>query len=265
MSAEAFTDKAAALASGDPVDGECGHYLSDPVFAEAVRQALALGYSLFAHEQRADQRLAGSTLSDNAMFAREQAQAENLAALLAREPDARVLVFVGYGHVGENDGGEMFATRFKRDTGINPLTIGQAGVGAFGPHADDAPSVRARLDHFRPERAVLLRPRTPQPGVLTAENTDFLVLHPALPDVEGRPAWLAHDAQRRRIEVATPAGAGPRLLQAIHAADPDPAIPADQFLIPDAGGPAVLWLKAGRYRIRLETPAGFAPMGEVVA
>jgi hypothetical protein len=159
----------------------------------------------------------------------------------------------------------MFASRFKRDTGIDPLTIGQAGVGAFGPHAEDAPPVVALLERLRPEHALLLSPNAPQPGVLTAEETDLLVLHPSLPDIDGRPAWLAQDDRRRRVEVATPAGAGPRLLQAIHAADPDPAIPADQFLISDDGGPAVLWLTPGPYRLRLETAAGFVPLTEVVA
>ena len=65
------------------------------------------------------------------------------------------------------------------------------------------------------------------------------------------------------METGVPAGVGPRLLQAIHAADADPAIPADQFLVEDAGGPAVLWLRPGRYRLRLETAAGFTPLDEV--
>lgn len=265
LSVEAFTQKAETLNPGDPVGGGCGYYLSDPVFAEAVREALALGYKLFAHEQREDQKVAGSALSGDAILAREQAQADNLTALLAREPDARVLVFVGYGHLSERDDGGMFATRFKRDTGIDPLTIGQAGVGAFGPHVEDAPPVKALLEKFRPEHAILLRAKAPQPGVLSAEETDLLVLHPALPDIEGRPAWLARNDRRRRVEVVAPSGQGPRLLQAIHAADPDPAIPADQLLITDEGGRWVLWLTPGPYRIRLETAAGFVPLTEIVA
>ena len=97
---------------------------------------------------------------------------------------------------------------------------------------------------------------------LTAERTDLLLMHPSLPDVDGRPAWLASDPSRRRVEVETPAGPGPRLVQAIHAADPDPAIPADQFLIADAGGRVVLYLRPGDYRLRLETAGGFTALGE---
>lgn len=263
LAAEAFTPAVETLAAGDSVGMGVGWYVQDPAFAEAVREALTLGYRLVSYEQRADQRAAGSPLGDANFVSREQAQADNLAAALAREPDARVLVFAGYGHIAEQDGGEMFAARFKRDTGIDPLTVGQSGVGAFGPHVEDAPPVRALLERFQPGRALVLAPKDPQPGTLTGEETDLIVLHPALPDVDGRPAWLAHDAERRRVGTSVPAGVGPRLLQAVHAADADPAIPADQFLIPDEGGGAVLWLRPGRYRIRLETAVGFVALEEI--
>lgn len=263
LAAEAFAPAVETLAAGDSVGMGVGWYVQDPVFAEAVREALALGYRLVSYEQRVNQRADGSPLGDANFVSREQAQADNLAVVLAREPDARVLVFAGYGHIAEADGGGMFAARLKRDTGIDPLTVGQSGVGAFGPHVEDAPPVRTLLERFQPDRAVVLMPKDPQAGALTGEETDLIVLHPALPDIDGRPAWLAHDAGRRRVGADVPAGVGPRLLQAIHAADADPAIPAEQFLIPDEGGAAVLWLRPGRYRIRLETAAGFVALGEI--
>lgn len=179
----------------------------------------------------------------------------------------RVLVFVGYGHLAEN--GPQFAARFKRDTGIDPLTIGQAGTGSFGPHVEDAPPVRALLERFKPTAPVVLLKAGTRPASagadadLTAEDSDLLVMHPSLPDVDGRPSWLASDPARRRLEVAIPAGSGPRLLQAIHAAEPDPAIPADQFLVADTGGAAVLFVRPGAYRLRLESAAGFVPLGAV--
>lgn len=265
LAAEAFAETVEMLSAGDPVGMEHGYYVKDPVYAEAMRAALALGYRLAAYEQREDQRAAGSPRGDANFRSREQAQADNLAALLAREPEARVLVFAGYGHISEREDGGMFAAHFKRVAGIDPLTIGQAAVGGFGPHVEDAPPVQALLDRLQPTEAVLLRAKTPEQSPLTAEDTDFLVLHPAQPDIDGRPAWLANDSRRRRVEAAVPSGAGPRLLQAIHAADPDPAIPADQFLVADTGGPSVLWLRPGRYRLRLETAAGFIPLGEVEA
>lgn len=114
---------------------------------------------------------------------------------------------------------------------------------------------------------VLLKPgQSPKSAAseedLTAEGTDLIVLHPALPDVEGRPGWLAADGARRRVDVEVPPGEGPRLLQAVNKADVDPAIPADQLLIPHVGGACMLWVRPGVYRLRLETSAGFVSMGE---
>jgi hypothetical protein len=42
-------------------------------------------------------------------------------------------------------------------------------------------------------------------------------------------------------------------------------IPADQYLLPQGAREAVFYLRPGRYRVRLETTAGFTPVGEVTA
>ncbi|MGV8930276.1 MAG: hypothetical protein ACOH1E_11030 [Brevundimonas sp.] len=269
LAAETFAEGVGELRAGYPLSFRHGWYLGDPVYAEAVRQALDLGYRMIAYEQREDQRSGELSLSDAATLTREQVQADNLKAAMAADPDMRVLVFVGYGHLTED--GPAFGARFKADTGIDPLTIGQSETGSFGPHVEDAPPVLALLERFRPTQPVLILKAGTRPAsaasveALTVEKTDLLLMHPSLPDIDGRPAWLAQDPARRRLEVAVPAGAGPRLLQAVHAADPDPAIPADQMLIDDAGGAAVLFLRPGLYRIRLETPAGFVPLEQRVA
>lgn len=269
LAAETFIETVSELRAGDPVSFRHGWYIADPVYAEAVRQALDLGYRLIPYEQREDQRSAELSLSDAATLTREQVQADNLKAAMAGDPDMRVLVFVGYGHLTED--GPAFGARFKTATGIDPLTVGQAGTGSFGPHVEDAPPVQALLERFRPVRPVILLPAGTRPAsaafveALTAERTDLLLMHPSLPDVDGRPAWLGGDPARQRLEVAVPAGVGPRLVQAVHATDPDPAIPADQMLVDDAGGAAVLFLRRGRYRIRLETPSGFVPLEQRVS
>lgn len=268
LAAETFAEEVGELRAGDTLSFRHGWYVGDPVYAEAVRQALDLGYRLIAYEQREDQRSTERSLSDAATLNREQVQADNLKTAMAGDPDMRVLVFVGYGHLTED--GPAFGARFKADTGIDPLTIGQSGTGSFGPHVQDAPSVLALLERFRPVQPVVILKAGTRPAsavsveTLTAEKTDLLLMHPSLPDIDGRPAWLAGDPTRRRVEVAVPAGAGPRLLQAVHAADPDPAIPADQKLIDDAGEAAVLFLRPGPYRIRLETQAGFVPLEDRV-
>ena len=60
---------------------------------------------------------------------------------------------------------------------------------------------------------------------------------------------------------------GPReatvLVQAIHAVEPDLAIPADQMVLAPGAASAVLFLRPGVYRLRLETETGFVPLKTV--
>ncbi len=115
------------------------------------------------------------------------------------------------------------------------------------------------LERFRPADSIVVRGAD---GWVSGGGwADLAVFHSALADVDGRPGWLAADPARRRVEVAAP---GPRqatvLLQAVHAVDADQAIPADQSVLatPEAAS-AVLFLRPGVYRLRLETEAGLVP------
>ena len=247
-----------ALRAGDSVGFGIGTYTVDPVLAESVREALALGYRMIAYEQRPDQA-SPSSESAARILVREQSQAENMAAHLRRWPDARFVVFVGYGHLDEREGapaGPWFAARLKKLTGIDPLTVGQASSGSFGPHAKDNPTTQAVLQRFRfREPSVVLKDG--EPLAQARWPGDFTVYHPSLPDVRGRPGWLAADPARRWKQVRFAASSDLRLLQAVHEGDAAVAIPADQLMVRPGVRSGWMLLRPGRYGLRLETPSGF--------
>ena len=253
---------------GAPFQWDFGHYTRDPVFAEAMREAAELGYRLLPYEQRADQNQADSKDRKAGIAEREEAQAGNFIEALNTLPsDARVLVFVGYNHLRKSpdaDGNEWFALRLRRKAGVEALTVAQAVTGSFGPHAPDGPLTRAVLDRFAPRWPVVVTDGGRVVGA-EREGADLAVFHPALPDVDGRPGWLAADSARRRAPVVLPRGGwrGPALLQGVRADDPDPAVPADQQLLPYGAREAVLFLRPGPYRLRLETLDGHRRLGSV--
>jgi hypothetical protein len=83
-----------------------------------------------AYEQPAAGRPAVDVATD--MDRREETQAENLVTrIFAREPQAKVLIHVGFSHAAEvalpNAGGSLLwmAGRLKAKTGVDPLTIDQ--------------------------------------------------------------------------------------------------------------------------------------------
>lgn len=275
LAAETFTNfdtprqsPIAELRAGASLRPGHGYYLNDPVYAEAVREALDLGYRLVSYEQVVEPGQLGAS-PQSGVPAREQAQAENLAAALKRFPTARFLVHVGYGHLSKRAFGlgPMMAEQLQAITGVNPMTIQQDATGSFAPHAEDDATTRAVLARFTPSGPIAVF--AADGAALNSKSVacDLTVFHPGLPDVDGRPGWLARAEGRRRTNVRLPAPApsGYVLAQAVPATDPDPAIPADQYLLVQGARDVVFHLRPGRYRVRLETPDGFTPIGLVRA
>jgi hypothetical protein len=267
LAAETFTNAEASTVSGmkagKPFTPSEGYYTCDPIFAEAAREALGLGYRLGAYEQRPDQfdrALKGA----EAIARRETSQAANLAALLDANPGSRVLVHVGFSHLRKTPdwaGNLWLAARFKENTGIDPLSVSQAYSGSFAPHGQDQPLTQAVLARFSPKAPIVVDAGGKS---LAAEmaGADMAVFHPALPDIDGRPGWLAADKVRKRIVVPVPKRAATEtvIIQAVHSNDPERTVPADQHVLAKGETRAVLFLRPGSYRIRIESDAGFSTL-----
>jgi len=241
-----------------------GYYTRDPALAETVREAARLGYRFADYEFRFDQRGPDGLDMYARTALREEAQAENLIAnVIAPHPGARVLVHCGYSHALEapTRGEEWFASRLKRKTGLDPLTIDQAYCNCELHPEMDPPHVAAVQAAFSPDRPVIVR-RTDGAVVgapLTEGLIDLSVFHPRLDPVRGRPGWLAADAERRLVDVDVPAFDGPALLQALWTNEGGAGVPADQVLLAPDQRRATLALHPGRYLLRLERPEGFDP------
>ena len=252
---------------GEPFHAGFGYYIADPVFAEAVREAAALGYVFADYEWRWDQRPPQTATMDEQSAVREAAQASNLVeTVLKARPDARIFVLCGYSHAMEVEGrgGLWFAARLKAMTGIDPLTIEQSlNWPATRPQAD-APHVAAVLARFQPTQPIIVSRNGRAFAHRDYEGRmDMSVFHPRLDRVSGRPGWLAADPLRKAVEVAVPAFDGPTLLQALHAGE-GMVIPADHLMLEPGQTRATMMLRPGPYVLRLETRHGIEPaFGEI--
>jgi hypothetical protein len=213
-----------------------GYYTRDPVFAGFVREALALGYRPVGYEQTSKQRP-----KEGGIAPREQAQAENLAAILAAKPSAKALIYVGYGHVWEapinfqQSTTDMMATRLKRLTGIDPLTIDQTSLTDLASAARPAYAVAARRIGNRP--SVFLEGNNPLILGRYAGAVDLQVVHPARAYRYGRPQWLVEmGGTPLAIPKELVPTSGRRLIQVFAADAPPDAVPLDQIVV-QAGAP----------------------------
>lgn len=96
-----------------------GYYLQDPVFAELVRVALEEGLVPVAYDD-----MSGNPGAEE----RERRQAHNLACVVQSDPEARLIVIGGFAHISEAEDdsripGGLMGYRFKRLTGIDPVTV----------------------------------------------------------------------------------------------------------------------------------------------
>jgi len=239
-------DIADTMADGVP-DTATGFYTAEPLYADLLRRLAARDVALFAYEIRPEQREKGELTDLQRVTNREQAQAENLAAVLASHPTMRLMIYCGGAHGAETpqqEGTLWMGGRLKQLTDLDPLTIDQMG-GALPATDEDR----------RPDANELVA--FDASGVpLGKSGSDVSVWHRSVPDVDGRPGWMAMGGYRRPIPITMPADGQRTLLRAFVASEPELAIAMDQTLVAPSSTSATLMLPVGRYRLVREWADG---------
>ncbi|WP_312550470.1 hypothetical protein [Massilia sp.] len=234
-----------------------GHYTAEPVFAGFVNAALADGWKLVAYEIEASAALSPA----EQVRLREEVQARNLVErIFAKDKDAKVLVFVGFGHLYKAPEPEpkmvMMGEHLRRMTGLPTLHIDQTPFIAHPDAADENPLYAPLLAKYPSKDPIILRNKDGSYPVLLGMTgrLDMQVIHPRYPMQDGRPAWLATLAGRSAVPVPKhllPAS-GRRVVKAIPAAAPPDAVPTDILLL-EAGKPAPAFMLTGeKYRFETE-------------
>jgi len=251
FAAESLSEYDRELATrGYPVKGS-GPYVAEPLYAEIIRTALRLGFTVVPYESAATQT-----------DAREEEQAQHLAdRVFHAQRDARLFVHGGYAHVYKSPdylGADTMAMRLKRKTGFDPLVIDQTVLRPGAPGREYA-DYRTLLQAFALDApSVLIDGDGKAVWSLEPRFYDVSVVLPPARLVAGRPDWLALGGAREAIAVALDLQPEslPCAIEARYASESDTAIPADRVLVEHAGGPVVLFLRAGEYRVAAVTATG---------
>jgi hypothetical protein len=221
-----------------------GAYTDEPVYAQTLREALRLGYRIVGYD----------TDSPKGAEGREEGAARNLACLMSNDPNAKVLLVAGFGHISEKPGGGglkggTMAYRFKTITGIDPLTIDGTTLGRL-----DVSSLA--LDKIATGSAAEAWVLSNEKGDLygdAARGYDIsLYIRPTSHRNDGEPSWLELGGARKRFRVAASRCRGhlPCLAEAHPANESDDGVPADRCVIDkDSPRGCTLFLPPGRHRI----------------
>jgi hypothetical protein len=242
-----------------------GGYTNEPVFGDVIREALALGFKPVAYEHTSDTPTADKIDGINS---REIGQCRNLMdRLFAKDPDARVIVHVGYSHAMERpekakEGREIIwlAARLAGATGSDPLTIDQTMHTERGDATLATPQWQQAIKNGWLDRPIVLSHGDGTFDVTGpfAGSVDMQVLHPATKVIDGRPDWLV--SATGRVAVSIPdevrADSARILVQAFIQHESEDAIPFDLVILTPGEPRPKLFLKPGEYRIVVQDERG---------
>lgn len=232
---------------------ESGFYVEEPIYAEMIRTALKLGFTVVAYDA------SGNAEGD----AREREQAKSLyEQVFKRDPKARLVVNAGYAHT-QKDGkyldGKSMAYYFRKASGIEPLSVEQTMLIEHDVAAHDHPYYRALFDPEKhPQAPVVYVGKDGKPWSLKPGWYDVSVFFP--PDIlfRRRPTWLDLGGLRKPYQISADLCAKhfPCLIEARYENEGDDAIPADRILLTAGMRPSdkpsdfnVLYLRPGRYKL----------------
>lgn len=235
------------------VSRHMGFYVMEPMYAGFVRSAIQDGWSFIGYDHDADSSVERETGAANKLVEK----------IFARDPKARVFMYVGYGHASKatapgKDGWKSVATLLRERLGVDPLTIDQFVMHGRGDARADHPQYRAAMQRFAPTQPVVLKAATGNHVTIGVRpgSYDMQVFHPdeTAHGPHGRPLWMERQAGLRAhpVPASLLPARGRRLVQAFHAADGEGAVPADMVMV-EAGKPAPsLMLPEGQFRFTYE-------------
>ncbi len=247
-----------------------GFYTADPIFADAVRTALKLGYKVVPYEDYLPECKSPDDKPQFCNDQRERGQARNLyERILKNDAKAKILVHVGRGHNAKHASSKEFnfmGYYFKQITGIEPFTIDQLRFSERPNSADEHPLYR-----YLTKQNMLQKPSVFQSSNGKFYNLglgyDMVIFHPRLSYKNGRATFLEMNGLRKaekinlkRLKLAARkqvfTGKEPVLIQAFFAEESADAVPVDQIIIYPNQEIPVLMLPAGNFRIKATDSAG---------
>lgn len=227
-------------------------YLHESQYANLIKKALDLGFTVFNYEYTYAK---GKTGKD-----REIEQAENIAKIMKQHPKDKFLIHCGYDHLNEGIPGiksweKAMAGRLRDLTGVNPFTIDQIPCSEKGSVEFNNPYIRF-ANSVNPAIMVDSRGQTFN-GPEGNGVADCRIIHPVTIYKNGRPDWLFLNGERKPIPIPTDSITQFPVLALAYRIDEfeNEGIPTDVIEIDNKEQEANFILDKGKYRIIIKNRA----------
>ena len=223
-----------------------GHFATEPVAGELIRQALDLGFKLVAYQDPLG--------NSHSPTERDSIQALNIAKILKQDPEAKIFVYGSYGNIAEKSTTPDFipmGMAFKRMTGIDPLTIDQTDMTEESNFSFGKAFYDAYIEKY-PLTAPSIPLLNDEPVNVTGTTLyDLTVIHPKTTYYFSRPTWLNLSNRRQAVSIKSK-NKDIFLVQAYYQLEsfgtkPGQVVPADQTYFSNGNGGYTLYLRRGLY------------------
>ena len=219
-------------------------YLHESQYSNLIKEALDIGFVLFEYEYKK-----AKTGKD-----REIEQAENIAKVMAQNPNAKFLIHCGYDHLNEGIPGKKewekaMAARLNDLTGVNPFTIDQIPGSEKGDLKFNSPYIQM-ANSKKPAIMVNGKGKIYN-GERDDNKADCRIIHAVSVYNNGRPDWLSLNGRRKAFHIPSNSiSEYPVLVMAYRNNEfEQEGIPADITEITNKEQTVDLVLDKGNYRI----------------
>jgi len=225
-----------------------GYYCNEPVAGELVRRALEIGFKLVPYED--------SLGMVHSPMQRDSVQAQNIYKLLQKDPNVKIFVYAGYGHIAKKSLGDGYipmGLALKKISGIDPLCIDQTDMTDASEMGYGKALYQAYTEKFLINKSSIAMEGTEPVNISNNQNYDLIVIHPTTKYRDGRPSWLDLGSLRQAVYIK-PTVPETFLAQAYYEGEtkkfgPGQIVPADQTYIKTNKQNFLLYLRKGKYLI----------------
>lgn len=173
-------------------------YIHESQYSNLIKEAIDVGFTLFNYEYK---YVKGKTGKD-----REREQAENIAKVMAQNPNSKFLIHCGYDHLNEGipsieEWEKAMAARVNDLTGINPFTIDQIPGSEKGDLKFNSPYI-VMANSKKPVIMVNSKGKTYN-GEINDNKADCRIIHPVSVYSNERPDWLTLNGRRKLFHIPT--------------------------------------------------------------
>ncbi|MEO1714861.1 MAG: hypothetical protein AAFU60_16140, partial [Bacteroidota bacterium] len=228
-----------------------GYYTREPQMANLVREAIDLGYTLFAYEK---------TQSDDP---RDLAQAKNIKRFLDQKGRGKTVIHCGWYHaietgVVKRQDENWMAYHLKNLTALDPITV---YMDALTEKGNKAPAPIYELLKGKVDKPSVFLETSGKAfsGRFGKQYVDMFLYFPPTQYREGRPDWLFWPEENRAVEVDHRKFSDlvyPVRLKAFRWSEGNLSVPYDIIEVQGPDDPQKLVLKRGKYQIEATNSAG---------